>query len=136
MSDLERPFELPGRRFQVTEHWTASLAGAAHEMRFSYGFDADGRVRECFCGGFVVGSDLERHANTICIDISHALQYGSSIASLAAAYRKVDHHALHALTREIVQRGVSVERAFGAEAREQAARAAAIAKLPRKPVSP
>lgn len=105
-----RPHELPDRRESVTQEWQADLAGSVQKLRFTYSFDEAGRVRECFCAGFRVGSDLERDANAICIGISHQLQFGSTIGSLARAYRHRGRTTQHALAREVILCGVSVER--------------------------
>lgn len=118
----ERPFELPARRFEVTAEWMAMLGASLQKLRFTYGFDAAGKVRECFCGCFKVGSNAAHHAVAICIDLSHALQYGVSVEQLASAYSMTETHPLHALVREIVQQGLAIENEYASEARALAMR--------------
>lgn len=77
---------LPNRRDCVVEdvkHITAS----GHELTLpvTFGFDADGRIREFFCTPAKSGTDIQALINDGALMASILLQHGVSISELAAA---------------------------------------------------
>ena len=79
--------ELPDRRPSITLPVTfSSLWGEEHTFIVTYGFDADGFVRECFCSSPKAGSMMQAFINDACVGISRLLQRGDTIADLVVAF--------------------------------------------------
>lgn len=60
--------------------------GSDHECEISFGFDAQGAIREVFCLAAKDGSDMQGIVHDACIAASIALQFGARISDLAQSF--------------------------------------------------
>jgi hypothetical protein len=60
--------------------------GQQWDFTVTFGFDMDGRVRECFCNSPKSGTDMQAFISDACIAVSLLLQHGMPITLVAAAF--------------------------------------------------
>jgi hypothetical protein len=78
---------LPNRHQSIRTSITWQDArGEPHQCQVSFGFDAQGAIREVFCIAHKDGTDLQALVHDACIATSHALQRGARIADLAKSF--------------------------------------------------
>lgn len=76
--------KLPPRRQGVTVPMAYTLAsGYQIDFVVTYNFNAEHKVKECFCLPFKTGTDLQNLLHHACIVTSMVLQHGSTMSSLA-----------------------------------------------------